>query len=64
MKAISSWLNQIEIWFGVLQAQLLRHHRYPSVEEMEESVRRYVEQYNRFFAHPYNWTYDPDKKAA
>ena len=53
-----SWMNQIEIWFGVLNRQLIRHNSFKSVEEMEMLIRDYVTQYNNLFAHPYNWSYD------
>jgi hypothetical protein len=53
-----SWMNQIEIWFGVLNRQLIRHNSFKSVEELEMLIRDYITQYNNLFAHPYNWSYD------
>ena len=52
-----SWMNQIEIWFGIINRQLLKRKSYTSVEELEASIIRYIEQYNRLFAHPFNWKY-------
>lgn len=52
-----SWMNQIEIWFGIINRQLLRRKSYTSVTNLENSIRRFIEQYNRMFAHPFNWTY-------
>ena len=48
-----SWLNQIEIWFGKLNQKLLSVMCYDSVQELEDSIRKYIEQYNELFAHPY-----------
>ena len=53
-----SWLNQIEIWFGTLNRRLLRWGSFKSVEDLEDSIRRFVAQYNEIWAHPYKWTYD------
>lgn len=52
----SSWMNQIEIWFGIINRRLLKRKSYQSIEALEESIRRFIEQYN-LTAHPYKWTY-------
>ncbi len=52
-----SWLNQVEIWFGVLSRRLLRRGEFCSVEELAERIRAFIEHYDRHHAHPYEWTY-------
>lgn len=52
-----SWMNQIEIWFGIINRRLLKRKSYTSVEELKNSIRNYIHQYNELFAHPYKWTY-------
>lgn len=52
----SSWMNQIEIWFGIISRRLLKRKSYISVEELEGSIRKFIEQYN-LTAHPFKWTY-------
>lgn len=52
----SSWMNQIEIWFGIINRKLLKRKSYLSTEELEASIRRFIEQYN-LTAHPFKWTY-------
>lgn len=52
----SSWMNQIEIWFGIINRKLLKRKSYLSIEELEKSIRRFIEQYN-LAAHPFKWTY-------
>jgi hypothetical protein len=49
-------MNQIEIWFGIISRRLLKRKSYSSIEVLEESIRRFVEQYN-LTAHPFKWTY-------
>ena len=53
-----SWMNQIEIWFGILNRRLLRRKSFTSIEMLENSIRTFVSQYNEFFAHPYKWNYN------
>lgn len=51
-----SWMNQIEIWFGIINRRLLKRKSYKSVAELEASIRRFIEQYN-LTAKPFKWTY-------
>ena len=51
-----SWMNQIEIWFGIITRKLLKCKSYISIEELRESILRFIEQYN-ILAHPFKWTY-------
>ena len=52
-----SWMNQIEIWFGIINRQLLRRKSFMSVEELEADILNYIAQYNSMFAHPFKWKY-------
>lgn len=52
----SSWMNQIEIWFGIINRQLLKRMSYTSIEALKKSILRFIDQYN-LFAHPFQWTY-------
>ena len=58
-----SWLNQIEIWFGIIQRQLIRRGEFKSVEELEQMIKAFIEQWNNGYAHPFNWTYNSVPKA-
>ena len=49
-------MNQIEIWFGILNRKLLKRKSYLSAEQLTASIRRFIEQYN-LTAHPFKWTY-------
>lgn len=52
-----SWLNQIEIWFGIINRQFLKRKSYISVEQLIKSIQNYIVRYNAFFAHPFDWKY-------
>lgn len=53
----TSWLNQIEIWFGVLRRKVTRFGTFASVPELCERIQRFITYYNSVLAHPYSWTY-------
>lgn len=53
----SSWLNQIEIFFGIVQRKCLRGGNFASVSELESQLRQFITYYNATMAHPFNWTY-------
>ena len=53
-----SWLNQIELWFGILTKQLLnRRISFGSVEELNKKIIEYIEYYNENLAKKFKWNY-------
>ena len=52
-----SWLNQIEIWFGVLQRRVIRRGNFRSKADLTRRILEYIVYYNEHLAHPYRWTY-------
>jgi len=52
-----SWLNMIEIWFGILNKKCLKYQSFPSVQSLQEIIEEFIETWNRFFAHPFTWKY-------
>lgn len=59
----TSWVNQVEIWFGTLSHQLLNRRSYGSTKALDASLRKYIRQYN-VTAKPYKWTYTGIPLAA
>ena len=53
----SSWLNQVEIWLGILVRKLLRRGSFRSVEELEAKVLAFIDYFNRTMAKPFKWTW-------
>ena len=53
----TSWLNQIEIWFGIMGRKLLKRGSFDSVGELEERILKFIEYFNRTMAKPFKWTY-------
>jgi transposase len=52
-----SWLNQVEIFFGILVRRVLRHASYGSTALLDQAVERFLRRWNAREAHPFRWTY-------
>lgn len=59
----ASWLNQIEIWFGILTRKVVRRGIFKSREELVAKLMSFIEAYNKE-ARPFQWTYKGDPVAA
>ena len=55
-----SWLNLIEIWFGIIGKKVLRES-YDSPEALKTAIEAFIEHWNDLLAHPFRWTYDGKK---
>jgi transposase len=53
----ASWLNQVELFFSILERRLLRRGEFDSVDHLAERVVAFIKDYNRRAA-PFRWTYD------
>lgn len=53
----SSWLNQIEVVFGMVMRKLIRRGSLTSVENLEDRLRAFVDSFHSTLAHPFDWTY-------
>jgi hypothetical protein len=53
----ASWVNQIEIWFGILQRRVLRHGDFSSALDLERRLLGFVRHWNAHEAHPFRWTF-------
>lgn len=51
----SSWLNQVEIWFSVLQGQSLSGASFTRLTQLQKHIDAYVAAYNKT-ARPFVWT--------
>ena len=62
----SSWLNQIEVVFGVIMRKVIRRGSFTSVADLRTKLLNFIAYFNRVFAKPFRWTYTgrPLMKAA
>jgi transposase len=50
----ASWLNQVEIWFGILSRKQLRNASFKSVEDLRKAIEEFVAAYHQG-AKPFVW---------
>jgi LuxR family transcriptional regulator, maltose regulon positive regulatory protein len=51
----SSWINQVERWFGYLTDQRVRRDMHKSVQALEADIRDWIENWNKD-PRPFTWT--------
>ncbi len=53
----ASWVNQVEVWFSILQRRVLKHASFPTRDALKGAVLAFVRHWNRHEAHPFRWTF-------
>lgn len=53
-----SWLNQVELWFGIVSRRVLRHGIFGTPDELITAIEGFIEHWNEMEAHPFRWTYE------
>ena len=59
----SSWLNQVERWFGLITQRAIRRGSFSSVKDLIEKIDSFVQHYNRSHR-PFVWTATADSILA
>jgi transposase len=58
------WLNQVELWFGKIERDLLARGIFTSLPDLVRRIRRYIARYNKD-PKPIRWTYnDPTHRIT
>ena len=55
-----SWLNLVEVWFGIIERQAIRRGTFPSVRDLMIKIRDFINGWNQR-KHPFIWTKTPDQ---
>ena len=59
----SSWLNQVELWFGKIERDLIARGVFTSVHDLARKIERYLKDYSAN-AKPIQWKYsDPSRRV-
>jgi len=53
----TSWLNQIEIVFGIVGRRVVRRGNFTSLAALKQRLLEFIDYFNRTFAKPFRWTY-------
>jgi transposase len=51
----SSWLNQVEIWFGIITKQAIRRGTFRSLRQLINTINTYIAKWNHD-SQPFTWT--------
>ena len=57
----SSWLNQVELWFGRIERDVIARGVFISVTDLRKKLMRYIRHYNRA-PHTVKWKYSDTSK--
>ena len=50
----ASWLNQIEIWFGILSRKALKQASFTSIDDLKTAIEAFIKRHNQQ-AQPFKW---------
>jgi transposase len=53
----ASWMNQIEIWFGILMKKVIRRGNFVSQQDLKNKIQNFMCYFNETMAKPFKWTY-------
>jgi hypothetical protein len=53
----ASWVNQIEIFFSIVQRKCLRHGSFASKQDLRSTLLDFIAHWNKDLAHPFRWTF-------
>jgi len=53
----ASWMNQIEVWFGIAVKKVIRRGNFLSKEDLRNKLSNFINYFNKTMAKPFKWTY-------
>jgi transposase len=56
----ASWMNLVEVWFGIIERQAIHRGTFGSVKELNAKIRTFIDGWNDR-AHPFLWTKTADQ---
>ena len=59
----ASWMNMVEIWFGIIERQAIHRGSFGSVKDLNTKIRAFIDGWNDR-AHPFLWTKTTDQILA
>lgn len=53
----TSWLNQIEVVFGMVMRKVIRRGNFTSLKDLKIKLMNFIDYFNTAFAKPFRWTF-------
>lgn len=64
----ASWVNQVEIWFSILQRRVIRYGSFDDLNDVRTAVLGFIRHWNAVLFRPFRWTFsgnfDQSPRAA
>jgi transposase len=57
----ASWMNQVEIWFSILQRRILKYGDFATPWAQGQRVLGFIRRWNTTEGHPFRWTWRTDR---
>jgi transposase len=57
----ASWMNQVEIWFSILQRRIIKYGDFATPTAQARRVLGFIDHWNRVEGHPFRWTWRTDR---
>lgn len=51
------WINQVELWFSILQRKLLKRASFACLDELKDKLLVFIDFFNEHLAKPFQWQY-------
>ena len=58
-----SWLNLVEVWFGIIERQAIHRGTFGSVKDLNAKIRAFIDGWNDR-CHPFVWTKTADRRGT
>jgi transposase len=59
----ASWMNLVEVWFGIVERQAIRRGVFKSVKDLNAKIRAFIDGWHER-AHPFVWTKTAEQTLA
>jgi len=53
----ASWVNQVEIWFGILQRRCIKNGSFTGIDDLRRQVEAFITLWNAKDKHPFRWSF-------
>ena len=53
-----SWMNQVEIWFGILSRKLIKRGSFKSKHDLKCKILSFIKYFNDSMSKPFKWSYN------
>jgi hypothetical protein len=53
----ASWMNQIEVWFGILMRKVIKRGNFSSQQDLKDKILAFIAYFNKTMSKPFKWTY-------